>query len=61
MTQILIYAAGSYTNYGRVLLTRDGGKSGVEILMRQYSKSSIGHYLNPLTALEVVIGWLGER
>ncbi len=53
----IIYAAGSYTDHGRVLGTRDGGKSWVEIFNEASMQNPVRALaLNPDNNQELVIG-----
>jgi photosystem II stability/assembly factor-like uncharacterized protein len=53
----IIYAAGSYTDHGRVLATRDGGKSWVEIFNEASTQNPVRAIaLNPDNNQEIVIG-----
>ncbi len=53
----VIYAAGSYAGHGRLVVTRDGGKSWTEIFNEASSGNAVRTIaLNPTNPAEVVIG-----
>ncbi len=53
----IIYAAGAFTGHGRVLATRDGGKSWVEIFNEASANNPVRSIaLNPDNNQELVIG-----
>ncbi len=53
----IIYAAGSYADHGRILATRDGGKSWVEIFNEASMQNPVRAItLNPENNQELVIG-----
>ena len=53
----VIYAAGFYADHGKVLVTRDGGKSWVEIYNESASQNAVRAIaINPANSQEVYIG-----